>query len=115
MASYQRPIGRERAIALNKSKWWLQRSPREIAKFQLFTAELCMPFSVFHRAVEEALGRQVWLHEFGRDADGLVHELIGERDPPTLDEIMRLVPEEKRKVIRIDDASEHEIEDLGQQ
>ena len=32
--------------------------------FQLYEERLCMPFPLFHKAVEEALGRPVYTHEF---------------------------------------------------
>lgn len=95
MHSHQQSIGRPRAIALFESKWWLQRSAREIAKFQLFTAELCLPFEIFHRALEETLGRPIWIHEFGFNVEALAQEFLDERDAPTLQEIFELVPAAK--------------------
>src|SRR5687767_6841001 len=92
MHACQKSIGRRRAAALAETEWWIGRTPREIAKFQLFTVELCLPFDVFRRAVEEALDRPVWIHEFGFDVDGLIHELLDERDPPTFEEILDLIP-----------------------
>ena len=92
MSNYQQSIGRQRAIALWETQWWLGRSAREIARFQLFTRELCMPFGLFHQALEEALGRPVFIHELGLNTDGVIHEFIGEADPPSLDEILALGP-----------------------
>jgi hypothetical protein len=93
MHSYQKSIGRRRAIELFESQWWRTRSIREIAKFQLFTVELCLPFGIFHHALEEVLGRPIWIHEFGFNAEGLAEEFLDERDPPTLEEIFALVPQ----------------------
>lgn len=76
-----------------ESQWWLTKRAREIAKFQLFTAELCLPFNIFHRALKEALHRPVWIHEFGLSAESLALEFLDERDPPTLEEIFALVPQ----------------------
>lgn len=95
MHSHQKSIGRRRAIALFESQWWLTRTTREIAKFQLFTAELCLPFEIFHRALEETLGRPVWIHELGLNLEAVVQEFLDERDPPTRDEILALVPQGK--------------------
>jgi hypothetical protein len=92
MSNYQQSIGRDRAIALWQSEWWVGRGAREIARFQLFTRELCMPFQLFHQALAEALGRLVFIHELGFNTDGIIHEFIGEADPPTLDEILALFP-----------------------
>lgn len=105
MRGYQRSIGRKKAAALFNRRWWLGRPAREIAKFQLFTRELCMPFDVFHHALEEALGRPVWRHEFGFDVDGLIQEFLGERDMPRSDEILQLGPAEKREVLFVDEES----------
>jgi len=94
-----RNIGRDKAIALGKTKWWEKKSFREIAEFQLFVAELCMPFDKFHDAVEHALGRPVFTHEFGLNYDGIVAEFLGNRSAPTLEEIIDMIPEEKRVVL----------------
>src|SRR3954468_4719310 len=99
MSSYQKSISRNRAIALYASEWWLGRGAREIARFQLFTRELCLPFEIFHRALEEALGRPVWIHELGLNLDGVIHEFLGECDAPTLEEILALLPADKRCVV----------------
>ena len=45
----------------------------EIVKFQLFEPKMCMPFSVFQKAVEDVLGRPVYTHEFA-DSDKLITE-----------------------------------------
>lgn len=101
MKTKQQSLGKEKAIALAESKWWVGRPAKEVAKFQLFTEELCIPFGVFHGTIEEALGRPVYTHEFGLNMDGLIQELLGERDAPTMEEIINLIPEEKRIVIAI--------------
>ena len=62
------------AIRMAQSNWWTGMSPRDIAMFQLHEPLLCMPFEVFHDAVEKALGRSVWRHEFAK-ADELRGEL----------------------------------------
>jgi len=89
-------IGKENAILLAKTEWWETRAPREIVGFQLFVDELCMPFDKFHEAVEAAIGRPVWTHEFGVNVEGLKGEFLGKKPAPTIDEIMGLIPEEKR-------------------
>lgn len=100
-AAYPRQsIGRDKAIALAESKWWEGKTHREIAKFQLFTNELSMPFDVFHEALEKALGRPVWTHELGMNYNGICMEFLGEADAPTMQEILDLIPENKRIVIQ---------------
>lgn len=92
-------IGKEKAIALANSKWWEGRTSREIAKFQLFTKELSMPFAVFHEALEKTLGRPIWSHELALNFDGIAMELLGAKDAPTMEEIIGLIPEEKRILV----------------
>ena len=92
-------IGKEKALALASSGWWKSKTAREIAEFQMFTEELSMPFGVFHEALEKALGRPVWTHELGPDWAGLAAELLGERSQPSMQEILDLIPAEKRIVL----------------
>jgi hypothetical protein len=92
-------IGKDCAIALFDSEWWKGKTAREIVNFQLFTAELCIPFNLFHQAVEESLGRPVWTHEFGLNYDGIVKEFLGEIPPPTFDDIIAQIPADKLKLV----------------
>ena len=101
----QQSIGTEKAIELGQSNWWEGMSHREIAGFQLFTQELCMPFSVFHEALEGALGRPVWTHEMGLNFRGLCKEFWGEAESPTMQEIIEMIPEEKRLLVGFVEAS----------
>jgi hypothetical protein len=91
-------IGRDAAIALCDSGWWSDKTPREIAEFQLFVDEISMPFVEFHGAMEKALGRPIWTHEFAF-RDGLVDEFLGDKPAPTFEEIVNLIPVEKRLLI----------------
>lgn len=67
-------IGKDKAIELYKSMWWIGKTDKEVARFQLSTEELCCPFEIFHRSVESALGRPVWSHEFA-NMESLFEEL----------------------------------------
>lgn len=89
-------IDKASAQRLFDAKFWEPMTHRERAEFQLWQPLLCMPFPVFHEAVEQALGRPVYTHEFGRNLDGLRAEFLGERTAPSLKEIIDLIPEEKR-------------------
>ena len=102
MSACQKSIGRTNAIALAESGWWHGQPARELAKFQLMTRELCMPFEVFRDALEAALGRPVWIHELGFNLEAIVQELFGERDAPSLDEILALLPASKRCVVSLE-------------
>jgi len=92
-------IGNDAAIVLAKTKWWVGRDPREVTRVQLFTVELCMDFAAFHEALEKSLGRPVFTHELGMNFEGIVQEFLGERDAPTMEEILELIPAQKRIVI----------------
>ena len=94
-------IGSDSAIKMSETKWWEKASPEEIVSHQLFVAELCMPFDEFHKAVEIVLDRPVWTHEFAF-ADKLASEYLGKKQPPTMEEIVNLIPDCKRIIIGID-------------
>jgi len=91
-------LTREQAIAIAQSGEWKDWTDDEIVKFQLFQKRLCLPFDEFHRAVEGVLGRPVYTHEFAH-VDNLRAEYLGERQAPTFDEIIGLIPKEKLIVI----------------
>lgn len=95
----QQSIGRKAAINLAQAKWWEGKTARQITKFQLFTAEMCMPFPEFHKALEESLGRPVFTHELALNFDRIALEFLGEADAPTMQEIIDLIPEQKRIAI----------------
>jgi hypothetical protein len=85
----QHHIGKENAIALYATHWWEDKTAREIVEFQLFTAELAMPFDKFQQAMEEALNRPVFTHEFGLNFEGLVKEFLGEIPTPSFAQIVQ--------------------------
>jgi hypothetical protein len=93
-------IGKENAIKLYNSNWWEGLSYQDIAKFQLFIQELCCPFKVFYEAVEKSLGRSVYAHEFALNYSGICREFLGEFQQPTFEEILNLLPEDKRIVLK---------------
>lgn len=87
------------ATTLHESRFWETMTYRERALFQLFEPRLCMPFDVFHEAIEKTLNRPVWTHEFGLNVDGLKKELLGEQPAPSLKDIVNLIPENKRVLV----------------
>lgn len=93
---------KKEAKELYDSKFWENMSFRKRAEFQLFTNLLCMPFSIFHEAVEKTLGRPVYTSEFGLNVEGLRKEILGEQPKPSLEEIINLIPKEKRVIILLD-------------
>lgn len=92
-------LTREQAIAFHDSGAWKRMSAKERAAFQMEQDKLCMPFSEFHSAIEETLGRQVFTHEFGLNRDGLRAEMEGKAKAPTLAEILAMLPAEKTVVL----------------
>ncbi len=89
---------RVQAKRLHDSGFWRGLSDSDIVKFQLFEDRLCIPFDVFHEAVEKVLGRPVFTHEFAF-MDLLQKEFLKERPAPSLAEIMDLIPAEKRVLV----------------
>jgi len=103
-------LSEEQAIEMAESSWWEGKSAEEIVKFQLYQEKLCMDFPDFHKAVEEALGRPVWTHEFALNYQGLKDEFEGKVGKPTMQDIIEMIPEEKRIIVMVDD-SETESEE----
>ena len=89
-----RQFTREEAIEFAKSKVWEDWDDEMLAGFQLFQDKLCVDFSRFHRAMESALERPIFTHEFGFK-EGLMEEFLGKRRRPNLQEILNLVPKDK--------------------
>jgi len=94
-------IGKDRAIELAKSCWWHGKPDKDVARFQLFTEELCMDFGDFQSALERAVGRPVFTHELVLNFDGLAEELLNGGPAPTLEQIINLIPEDKRIILAV--------------
>ncbi len=90
---------KEDARKLFESEFWKDMDFKQRAIFQINKERLCMPFDVFHEAVEKTLGRPVWTHEFGLNYDGIKAELNGNGAAPTMEEIINIIPEDKRILI----------------
>lgn len=90
---------KEEAIALGETKFWEKMTHREIAVFQMNEPLLCMPFGVFHEAIEKTLERPVFTHEFAMNKDGIMKELMGDAPQPSFEEILNLIPADKRTVL----------------
>lgn len=56
-----------------------------------------VPFDLVHARIEALVGRSVWTHEMGLNWKGLVEE-ARTRQHPAMEEVVDLVPEEKRLV-----------------
>ena len=104
----ERQLTELEAIHIAESGVWKDWTHRQRAEFQLTQNRLMMPFGVFHEAVEKALGRPVWTHEFGLNHEGLLRELLGDAPPPTMAEIIALIPTEKLMIVEVTDLLWHE-------
>ena len=62
------------------NEWWNSDDPMELAMGQLNESTLIMDFGKFHEAIEKALGRPVYTHEFGINAEGLKQELAAKKE-----------------------------------
>jgi hypothetical protein len=91
-------LTKEQAIAFHDSNAWQKWDAKTRALFQMEQDCLCMPFYEFQKAVEEALGRPVWTHEFGLNRGGLLAELQGKATAPSFAEIVAMLPADKTVV-----------------
>ena len=83
----------QQANIILESKAWLKWSDKEILTVQLFQNNLCMPFSSYHFALERYLGRPVYTHTIENNKERLIKEFLGNKNAPTLDEIIYLIPD----------------------
>ena len=87
-------IGKDLAIKLINIKWWLNKKPEEIALVQLYIEEVCMDFSTFHKALEQALGQSIHIHqlvyEMAAFQDRIVRKYFGGKKP-TLKDLMKII------------------------
>ena len=103
MNDYQ--LTKKEALRLGESKVWEKWDDNRIVAFQLFQDKLCMDFSRFHKAVGAVLGRPVFTHEFA-GVEVLREEFLGQREKPSLEEILSIIPEAKRLTILSPDTTE---------
>lgn len=101
----RRQLTRDEAISLYHSRRWARWTKVQRARFQLFQSCLCMPFDVFHEALESALGRSVFTHEFAFQ-DALIDEWFGKIKAPTFAEIIDKFPGKKTIVVVTPDEKE---------
>ena len=92
-------VTEEEAIKIYESGIWKDWSDEDLVAFQLFQKRLCVPFNVFHRSIEKVLDRPIFTHEFGLNYNRLVAEYLGKNPKPSFEDIINLIPEEKRIVI----------------
>ena len=93
-------LTKEQAIAFAENKLYEGMTYRQIAEFQMEQDYLCMPFDVLHEAMEKTLDRPVFTHEFAFRNE-LRKELLGQKNPPTFEEICSLIPKDKLVLIQV--------------
>jgi len=89
----------KQAKEFHNNKSYESMSFRERAEFQINQPFLCMPFDIFHEAVEKTIGRPVWTHEFGMNSEGIRSEIMEGKAPPVFQEILDQIPFPKEKQI----------------
>jgi hypothetical protein len=93
------PLTKGEACRIYDTKEYENWSDREKVAAMLYGKLVCMPFDVFHAAIERVLDRPVFTHEFGYNFDGIVKEFEGTGKKPNLEEVIEMIPEEKRIII----------------
>lgn len=93
-------LNKEQALAFANRKAWEQMSLAKRAAFQLRQERLCMPFDVFHEAVEETMGRPVYTHEFS-NPQRLIDEIGGKVEAPSLEELIAMITDVTKFAILI--------------
>lgn len=92
----------KQAIEFAKSEAWKDWTSSQIVLFQLFQKKLCMPFDIYHAAVEKELGRSVQVVEFGFNDKGLKAEFLGLGNPPTMEDVLAFFPKDKLVIFTTD-------------
>jgi hypothetical protein len=93
----------EQAIAFAKSEVWKDWTDEEIVRLQLFQNRICVDFNRFHRALNAVLKRPVFHHELiSKNYNNVVEEYLGTKEPPTMEEIINLIPEDKRLMLNFE-------------
>ena len=94
-------LSKKEAVAFAENEAWKEWDHEQVVRFQLFQKKLCVDFGRFHEALENVLGRPVWTHELGMNYQGIVEEYLGMREKPSFEDILEMIPEEKRIIIGI--------------
>jgi len=91
-------LTKEQAIKFAKSGIWKDWNDEQIVRFQLFQRLICIDFDRFHQAMEKVLKRSILTHEFAFWKE-LQKEYLDVKPKPTFDEIINLIPKNKRIII----------------
>lgn len=89
--------------------WNLRPRPEEMtpdgreAEMRSLGGPMEVPFDLMHQRMEQLVGRPVWTHEMGLNWDGLCKEARWEGRAATMQEVIELIPEEKRIILVADE------------
>lgn len=64
-------------------------------EFRSFDGPMEVPFELYHKRIEQLVGRPIWTHEIGLNWEGLCKECRWENRPATMNEILTLIPEDR--------------------
>ncbi len=98
MSDQKKHFTSKEALAFCESKEWENWTDEQLVRLQLFQDKLCIPFKRYHEAISNVLNRSIYTHEFAFP-ELLIKEYLGDKEPPSFEEILNLIPEEKRLVI----------------
>jgi lysozyme family protein len=89
-------LSKNDAIFIYKSKIWEKWSDEDIVKFQLYQDLIAIPPARFQKALEKILKRPVMLHEIAFRKKFIIEEYLGIRPKPKEEDIINLIPKERR-------------------
>ena len=93
-------LTREEAIRFGESGVWREWTDLQIVRLQLFQDCLCVPLDIYYAAIKRVLHRPVLSHEFSTpNIEALRAECLGDKPSPTWEEIIALIPPEKRIIV----------------
>jgi len=88
-------LNKKEALELYNSDEWGKWDEKTLASFQLKQKKLCVPFDVFHAAVEKLLDRPVFTHEFAQPKS-LIDEAEGKLGKANFEDVLNKIPERLR-------------------
>ncbi len=91
----------EQAVAMCRSRWWEGLDPRTAVLRQMSESYFIMPWMTLHEMLSKALDRPVFSHEILNLRGSLRKELLGDKPAPTIEEILALIPAERRILVGI--------------
>jgi len=74
-------LDQAQAVEFHDSLQWQTMSYQELAKFQINQKHLCMPWDVFHEAVEKTIGYPVYSHEFATNFESIKSKISAATSP----------------------------------